>query len=189
MSTNIFLIPCIVTYLVMSTCTAYHKEPLLSNSLFSDVHVASELANRYPNDFDNSIYQQAMILFNRRPRSTKPTLKTGRHHHLLYLSFIIILQSADCELNPGPRTPKYPCLVCTKAVRWNHRAIACDNCEGWYHTDCIDMDTYTMHLQNQMLHGFAANVAFLTLVLHFLSLLMQVHLTPLNHYQTYHFHQ
>ena len=95
MSTNIFLIPCIVTYLVMSTCTAYRKEPLQSNSLFSDVHVASELANRYPNDFDNSMHQQAMILFNRRPRSTKPTLKTGRHHHLLYLSFIIILQSAD----------------------------------------------------------------------------------------------
>ena len=135
MSTNIFLIPCIVTYLVMSTCIAYRKEPLQSNSLFSDVHVASELANRYPNDFDNSMHQQAMILFNRRPRSTKPTLKTGRHHHLLYLSFIIILQSADCELNPGPRTLKYPCLVCTKAVRWNRRAIACDNCEGWYHTD------------------------------------------------------
>ena len=79
------------------------------------------------------MYQQTMIVFNRRPRSTKPTLKTGRHHHLLYLSFIIILQSADCELNPGPRTPKSPCLVCTKVVRWNHRAIAC--------TDCIDMDS------------------------------------------------
>ena len=125
MSRNIFHISCIVTYLVMSTCTAYHKEPLQSNSLFSDVHVGSELANRYPNDFDNSMYQQAMIVSNRRPRSNKPTFKTGRHHHLLYLSFIIILQSADCKLNPGPRTPKYPCLVCTKAVRWNHRGIAC----------------------------------------------------------------
>jgi hypothetical protein len=53
-----------LTYLVMSTCTAYHKEPLQSNSLFSDVHVGSELANRYPNDFDNSMYQQAMIVSN-----------------------------------------------------------------------------------------------------------------------------
>ena len=141
MSRNIFLIPCNVTYLVMSTCTAYHKEPLQSNSLFSDVHVGSELANRYQNDFDNSIYQQAMILSNRRPRSTKPTFKTGRHHHLLYLSFIIMLQSADCKLNPGPRTPKYPCLVCTKAVRCNHRGTACDTCAGWYHTHCIDMDS------------------------------------------------
>lgn len=104
MSTNFLLIPCVFVYLIISTYNAYHKEPLQSNSLFSDEHITSELANRYPNDFDSSIYQQAMILSTRRPRPIKPILKTGKHHHLIYLSLIIILQSADCELNPGPST-------------------------------------------------------------------------------------
>ena len=57
----------------------------------------------------------------------------------------MLLQAADCELNPGPKGPKYPCLVCTKAVRWNQQAIACDNCEGCYHTNCIDMGSHIYH--------------------------------------------
>ncbi len=44
-------------------------------------------------------------------------------------------------MNPGPYTPKYPCGVCKKAVRWSktRTAVACDTCNTWYHTDCMGM--------------------------------------------------
>ena len=33
-----------------------------------------------------------------------------KRHELHYLSVLLILQSADCEPNPGPRTLKFPCM-------------------------------------------------------------------------------
>jgi hypothetical protein len=52
-------------------------------------------------------------------------------------------------------------------VRWNHKAIACDNCKGWYHTDCIDMDSKIYKaLTKPNASWISTNVAFLTLVLH-----------------------
>ncbi|CAH1273383.1 Hypp5110 [Branchiostoma lanceolatum] len=57
----------------------------------------------------------------------------------------MILLSGDVELNPGPRAPKYPCGVCHQAVRWEktdgRKAICCDSCDVWYHTDCMGMST------------------------------------------------
>lgn len=62
-------------------------------------------------------------------------------HSLIYLSFILLLRSADIEPKPGPRTPKYPCQICSKAVTWKHRGVACDDCCKWYHADCMLMST------------------------------------------------
>ena len=58
---------------------------------------------------------------------------------LLYLSCLLIKISFDVELNPGPRPAKYPCQVCHRAVTWGQRGVACDDCEGWYHVDCMCM--------------------------------------------------
>ena len=67
--------------------------------------------------------------------------RRSKNSHLLYIGLLLLLMSSDCELNPGPRSPKYPCQICDRACGWGQRAIACDNCNSWYHTDCLKMQT------------------------------------------------
>ena len=31
--------------------------------------------------------------------------------------------TSDVELNPGPRTPKYPCQICSRAVKWKQGGL------------------------------------------------------------------
>lgn len=64
-------------------------------------------------------------------------------HHLTYMCAILILNSYDCHPNPGPRTPKFPCGECGKAVKWSKTvlSVACTECETWYHKDCLGMNT------------------------------------------------
>ena len=57
---------------------------------------------------------------------------------LIYL----LLLAGDVELNPGPCSLRYPCGVCGKAVRNNDRAVACDTCNIWYHTNCMVMNPH-----------------------------------------------
>ena len=40
-----------------------------------------------------------------------------------------------------PYKPKYPCGVCDKAVKWKTPAIACDNCDVWFHKNCAHIST------------------------------------------------
>ena len=72
----------------------------------------------------------------------RPSVRT----HILQT---LLLMSGDISPNPGPRTPKYPCGVCQKAVKWGQDAVRCDHCETWYHI------TRSIH------PGYAANVACL----------------------------
>ena len=55
--------------------------------------------------------------------------------------FLLLLLSGDIQLNPGPRPPKLPCGVCSKAVKWDHLApsVCCDSCNVWYHQGCMAM--------------------------------------------------
>ena len=48
-------------------------------------------------------------------------------------TFLLIISGV--ETNPGPI--KYPCGVCSKACRWNQKALACDDCDQWFHTACM----------------------------------------------------
>ena len=65
---------------------------------------------------------------------------------LLYLCTLLVMQSADTELNPGPRgrPPKYPCGSCNLAVRWNddRGGVFCENCEVWFHASCEGMSKH-----------------------------------------------
>ena len=83
-----------------------------------------------------------MFLHYRPPLGTAPIRLSLHPSKLssLYMMAILTL-SGDVELNPGPYTPKYPCMICAKAVKWKQKAIQCDNCEGWYHTDCANMNS------------------------------------------------
>ena len=54
---------------------------------------------------------------------------------------IILLLSGDLQQNPGPRSPKAPCGICKKACTYKTPAVACDNCNVWYHTRCMAMNS------------------------------------------------
>ena len=56
---------------------------------------------------------------------------------------LLILMSGDISTNRGPRTIKYPCGVCKKAVRWNQDAVKCDQCDTWYHSTCMQINPIT----------------------------------------------
>lgn len=69
-------------------------------------------------------------------------VKDRTQHTLLYLALLMLTNSSDIETNPGPRTPKYPCQVCARAVTWKDRGVACDDCSKWYHVECLHLSTY-----------------------------------------------
>ena len=52
---------------------------------------------------------------------------------------MLITIALDVEQNPGPRRPRYPCSLCDKAVTWHTPAVACDDCDKWTHTKCMNM--------------------------------------------------
>ena len=67
--------------------------------------------------------------------------KNSREIASLKLLQLLLFLSGNVELNPGPRGPKYPCGECGKAANFN--AIACDNCNSWFHRVCAGMSVNT----------------------------------------------
>ena len=68
------------------------------------------------------------------PGILRPTLSLLSVHEILLLI-------AGIEVNPGPYTPKFPCMFCGKAARWKQRCLQCNLCSAWYHADCLGMWT------------------------------------------------
>ncbi len=67
---------------------------------------------------------------------------------LAYLT-IILMAANDIQPNPGPMHHQetiYLCGTCDCPVTWEHRAIACDSCDQWYHVQCQDVHTRTYNL-------------------------------------------
>ena len=93
-----------------------------------------------------------LITTNRglRSFSTFPNIRRAKMHTSLYLSLILITCASDVELNPGPRTPKYPCQICHKAVTMKQQGVACDDCNLWYHAKCMHMTTTVYNCLNNV---------------------------------------
>ena len=63
-----------------------------------------------------------------------------------HICLIITLLAGDIQLNPGP-TQTYPCGYCEAPVTWDHqRAICCDECSIWYHSNCLEMTDARINL-------------------------------------------
>jgi hypothetical protein len=55
---------------------------------------------------------------------------------------IIMIQSGNIELNPGPRQASIlPCGMCEIPVTWLKEGICCDCCSVWHHKSCIELCT------------------------------------------------
>ena len=71
------------------------------------------------------------------------------------------LQAGDVEQHPGPYKPKFPCMICDKAAKWNQKCLQCNLCSKWYHSDCINMSSsmYYEHVDTHHYPGIAAMAA------------------------------
>ena len=58
-------------------------------------------------------------------------------------TIILILLLVGGQVSPNPGPPRYSCGLCSKTVRSNQRALACDECNVWYHTNCVDIGNST----------------------------------------------
>ena len=64
--------------------------------------------------------------------------KSTPHPPSSCITLLAIILSGDIHMNPGPTTV-YPCGCCERPVTWEHkRAICCDECSIWYHSECIE---------------------------------------------------
>ncbi|VDI32648.1 Hypothetical predicted protein [Mytilus galloprovincialis] len=68
-----------------------------------------------------------------------PIKFSENYNSSLYRTILLVI--AGIELNPGPRQLKYPCGTCTKACKWGEKALACDECDTWYHATCAGINT------------------------------------------------
>ena len=72
----------------------------------------------------------------------------------------LILRSGDVHPNPGPRPagpPILPCGTCQRSVKNRDKAIICDECNLWYHINCVGISPSTYHSlihQDQSAHWF-----------------------------------
>ena len=140
----------------MNLCQVLFISVLLSNLILLERITYATTETLSCCDDDVQLLLKQSICARNHTHRKLDTIKLARrskNHALLYISLILILNASDIESNPGPRTPKYPCQICSKAVTWKQKGVACDDCQKWYHAECLHMTTLVyMSLNNVSWH-------------------------------------
>lgn len=71
---------------------------------------------------------------------------SGKHSGTLT---ILLLLSGNVERNPGPKQPKYPCSMCSRAVKNRDPAVSCDQCGLWVHNQCSGLSEHMYERMKQ----------------------------------------
>ena len=63
-----------------------------------------------------------------------------------FLGLLLLMLSGDCEQNPGPSPDqsscsRFPCEIYHEPCTWSQQAIQCDECDCWYHGNCMDVNS------------------------------------------------
>ena len=116
------------------------------------VILVSIIRSMHSNDSDNHLpicgsFKISPNLLHSSPAMKNSFLQSNKKCHRtisLYIYALVLLNANDCHPNPGPRNLKFPCQICGKACKWSKtvRSVACNNCELWYHTSCMNMKTW-----------------------------------------------
>ena len=70
--------------------------------------------------------------------STRPLRSSSSSR--LVISLCLLL-SGDVE-SPGPRKPRFPCGMCSRAVKNTDPAVCCDHCDMWIHNKCSGLSSH-----------------------------------------------
>ena len=71
--------------------------------------------------------------------STRP-LRSSSSSRLVISLWLLL--SGDVESNPGPRKPRFPCGMCSRAVKNTDPAVCCDHCDMWIHNKCSGLSSH-----------------------------------------------
>jgi len=123
------LLAIISSSISFSSLDVSQSKPSHSSSFFKDI------------DYQTKDVQYFIVTRRLSSMSPYPCIRRGKMHTLLYIALLLIATSSDVELNPGPRQPKCPCQICNKAVTWKQKGVACDDCQQWYHSQCMHMNS------------------------------------------------
>lgn len=108
------------------------QSPPMSPSITRNLQVSCSIGNPL---WKNSIIQTGTWIAHTKKSITLTNLSK------LYLCSLLLLQACDTETNPGPSFNKSnktidPCGTCSAHVSWTEKAVCCESCNQWFHTNC-----------------------------------------------------
>ena len=138
---------CLLTVFIRITVTSSVSyddvEPIFIRSLYGNSSSSDYKLIFHQPRYDDSSFLYTHMNSSALWKSSGKVLKMKEG----YLFMLILLNSWDLQLNPGPyrgaRKVKYPCGICTNNVSWNTSGVRCDQCHVglWFHQDCMNMPT------------------------------------------------
>ena len=75
-----------------------------------------------------------------------PNASANATQRFVFAVIFLLMLAGDIETNPGPRKPKYPCGICSAAVRQRDPTVYCDRCWMGIHNKCSGLSTHMFEL-------------------------------------------